>query len=190
MDTSKYIGEAMAYDKKLMLERKEPLNWLKSIRGFANISGGVLLYGVDNDGNLVGLENAERDVDEICEMVKCMMVSVPGVEELRHLPDKSPIRLSRVFCTRWNGLTKSNGVMEALVDDAFEDRLPNLSDAEKDFVNVNAKAKWRKMGNGNSFGKILDAYQFKSEKLGRAIVGCMGSGDEAGRWCEKMRHES
>ena len=24
---SKYIGEATAYDKKLMLERKEPLSW-------------------------------------------------------------------------------------------------------------------------------------------------------------------
>ena len=31
MDMSKYIGEATAYDKKLMLERKEPLSWLKSI---------------------------------------------------------------------------------------------------------------------------------------------------------------
>ena len=28
---SKCIGEATAYDKKLMLERKEPLSWLKSI---------------------------------------------------------------------------------------------------------------------------------------------------------------
>ena len=53
MDMSKYIGEATAYDKKLMLERKEPLSWLKSISAFANTFGGVLLYGVDNDGNLV-----------------------------------------------------------------------------------------------------------------------------------------
>ena len=60
MDMSKFIGEATAYDKKLMLERKEPLSWLKSISAFANASGGVLLYGVDNDGNLVGLENAVR----------------------------------------------------------------------------------------------------------------------------------
>ena len=60
MDMSKYIGEATAYDKKLMLERKEPLSWLKSISAFANTSDGVLLYGVDNDGNLVGLEDAVR----------------------------------------------------------------------------------------------------------------------------------
>lgn len=77
MDMSKYIGEATAYDKKLMLERKEPLSWLKSISAFANTSGGVLLYGVDNDGNFVGLENAERDAEDISEMVKCLMDPVP-----------------------------------------------------------------------------------------------------------------
>ena len=62
---SKYIGEATAYDKKLMLERKEPLSWLKSISAFANTSGGVLLYGVDNDGNLVGLENADDIIEDL-----------------------------------------------------------------------------------------------------------------------------
>ena len=77
MDMSKYIGEATAYDKKLMLERKEPLSWLKSISAFANTFGGVLLYGVDNDGNLVGLENAERDAEDISEMIKCLMDPVP-----------------------------------------------------------------------------------------------------------------
>ena len=49
MNMSKFIGKASAYDKKLMLERKEPLSWLKSVSAFANTSGGSLLYGVDND---------------------------------------------------------------------------------------------------------------------------------------------
>ncbi len=34
MDKSPFIGEATAYDKKLMLERKEPLSWLKSVSVF------------------------------------------------------------------------------------------------------------------------------------------------------------
>ena len=265
MDMSKYIGEATAYDKKLMLERKEPLSWLKSISAFANTSGGVLLYGVDNDGNLVGLENAERDAEDISEMVKCLMDPVPeftlslheengrkfvmvsvkagaetpyyvfikghrdayirignesvkansidlkrlvlkgekrswdslpsshkranfAFETLRAeyfaraklefvesdfdsfglveggglltnagalLADKSPIRYSRVFCTRWNGLTKSNGVMEALDDDEFSGGLLNLLDAAKGFVKVNAKTKWRKMEDGS--GRVEEA---------------------------------
>ena len=41
MDMSKYIGEAAAYDKKLTLERKEPLSWFKSVSAFANASGAV-----------------------------------------------------------------------------------------------------------------------------------------------------
>ena len=39
MDMSKYIGAATAYDKKLMLEQKEPLSWLKSVNVFATTSG-------------------------------------------------------------------------------------------------------------------------------------------------------
>ena len=84
---SKYIGEATAYDKKLMLERKEPLSWLKSVSAFANTSGGLLLYGVDNDGNLVGLENAERDAGDISEMIKSLMDPIPEFDLSLHAED-------------------------------------------------------------------------------------------------------
>ena len=279
VDMSKYIGEATVYDKKLMLERKEPLCWLKSISAFANTSGGELLYGVDNDGNLVGLENAERDAEDIGEIVKCMMDPVPeftlslhekdgrkfvmvsvktGAEtpyyvlikghrdayirignesekansiDLKRLvlkgdkrswdslqsshkranfafetltlraeyfaraklefvesdfdsfglveggglltnagvllADKSPIRHSRVFCTRWNGLTKSNGVMEALDDDEFSGGLLNLLDAEKGFVKVNAKTRWRKMEDGS--GRV-EYPEYPTVAVEKAIV--------------------
>ena len=32
------------------------------------------------------------------------------------LADESPVRWSRVFCTRWNGINKSGGMMDALDD--------------------------------------------------------------------------
>ena len=273
---SKYIGEATAYDKKLMLERKEPLSWLKSVSAFANTSGGLLLYGVDNDGNLVGLENAERDAEDISEMIKSLMDPIPEFDLSLHaedgrkfvlvsvkagtttpyyvflkghrdayirignesvkansidlkrlvlkgekrtwdslpsnhkranfafetlraeyfarakmefvesdfdsfglveggvltnagalLADKSPIRHSRVFCTRWNGLTKSNGVMEALDDDEFSGGLLNLLDAAKGFVKVNAKTKWRKMEDGS--GRV-EYPEYPSAAVEEAIV--------------------
>ena len=276
MDVSKYIGEATAYDKKLMLERKEPLSWLKSVSAFANTSGGLLLYGVDNDGNLVGLENAERDAEDISEMIKSLMDPTPEFDLSLHaedgrkfvvvsvkagtttpyyvflkghrdayirignesvkansidlkrlvlkgekrtwdslpsnhkranfafetlraeyfarakmefvesdfdsfglvegavltnagalLADKSPIRHSRVFCTRWNGLTKSNGVMEALDDDEFSGGLLNLLDAAKGFVKVNAKTKWRKMEDGS--GRV-EYPEYPSAAVEEAIV--------------------
>lgn len=259
MDLSKYIGEATAYDKKLMLEKKEPLSWLKSISAFANTVGGSLLYGIDDDGNLIGLENAERDAEDISEIIKSQMDPVPEFELSLHsdqgrkfvivsvkagtetpyyvflkghrdayirignqsvkansidlkrrvlkgekrtwdslpsnhkrmnfafetlrseyfarakhefvdgdfdsfglvegggaltnagalLADKSPVRHSRVFCTRWNGLTKSNGTLEALDDDEFSGGLLNLLDSAKRFVKVNAKMRWRKAEDGS-----------------------------------------
>ena len=41
-----------------MLERKDPTSWLKSVSAFANTQGGRLLFGVANDGVLVGLADA------------------------------------------------------------------------------------------------------------------------------------
>ena len=35
------------------------------------------------------------------------------------LADESPMRFSRLFCTRWNGLDKASGVMEALEKDGY-----------------------------------------------------------------------
>ena len=58
MNLHDYIGEATAYDKKLMLERKDPTSWLKSVSAFANTQGGRLLYGVANDGSLASLTDA------------------------------------------------------------------------------------------------------------------------------------
>ena len=40
MKLADYIGEATTYDKKLMLERKDPISWLKSVSAFANTHGG------------------------------------------------------------------------------------------------------------------------------------------------------
>ena len=58
MRLNDYIGEATVYDKKLMLERKDPTSWLKSVSAFANTQGGRLLFGVANDGSLAGLADA------------------------------------------------------------------------------------------------------------------------------------
>ena len=39
------------------------------------------------------------------------------------LADESPIRCSRLFCTRWNGLNKSGGAVDALDDAEYSGRL-------------------------------------------------------------------
>lgn len=36
--------------------------------------------------------------------------------------DESPVRYSRLFCTRWNVLTKSRGVMDAMDESEYVER--------------------------------------------------------------------
>lgn len=57
MDTNIYtlIGEATAYDKKQMLEVKRPKSWLKSVSAFANGEGGILIFGISDDDEIMGL---------------------------------------------------------------------------------------------------------------------------------------
>ena len=252
------IGEATAYDKKLMLERKDPTSWLKSVSAFANTQGGTLLFGVANDGALVGLADAQGDAEFISETIKMQMDPVPeialslheedgkrfvvveikagsetpyytfvkghrdafiriGNESVRAdaiqlkrlvlkgshlswdglpsrwrlsdfsfevlratyfekrrksfedsdfasfdlvgedgllsnagalLADRSPVRHSRVFCTRWKGLTKAHGLMEALADREFSGGLISLFRNTMEFIETNTKVMWRKTGDG------------------------------------------
>lgn len=51
---------------------------------------------------------------------------------------------SRVFCTRWNGLDKANGRMDALDDQEFEGNLLYLLSASLNFVKRNNKKMWKK----------------------------------------------
>ncbi len=87
MQLKDYIGEATAYDKKLMLERKDPTSWLKSVSAFANTQGGRLLFGVANDGVLVGLADAQGDSEFISETIKMQMDPVPEIDLSIHEED-------------------------------------------------------------------------------------------------------
>ena len=237
-----------------MLERKDPISWLKSVSAFANTQGGKLLYGVSDSGELIGLENAEKDAGDISEAIKTQMDPIPqtnlsiheedgkrfvvveifageetpyyvrhkgsltayvriGNESVKADPlelnrlvlkgsrrswdslpsvykrkdfsfevlyatyhektklsfeesdfqsfglvtddghltnagalfaDKSPVRHSRVFCTRWNGLDKAHGLMESFDDDEYSGGLLSLLNAAKDFVRRNRRMMWRK----------------------------------------------
>lgn len=61
--------------------------------------------------------------------------------------DESPIHYSRVFCTRWNGLTKSGGTMDALDDVEYSGSLISLIENGEGFIKRNAKMMWRKTAN-------------------------------------------
>ena len=254
IDIHTLIGEATAYDKKQMLEVRRPKSWLKSVSAFANGEGGVLIFGISDDGQIMGLANAEGDAEKISEEIKSKLDPVPAVKldlkeadgrklvllhvypgqetpyyyigdkqrlafvrignesvvadriqlkslvlkgagrtydslpsnnrfedmafsKLRSvhykrlqrsfedsefvswgivdengnltnagalLADESPIRQSRIFCTRWNGLDMTSGLGEAVDDVELEGCvIGQLQDAVS-FVRNNSRKKWWK----------------------------------------------
>ena len=70
MDIRNFIGETTEYDKKAALETKKPKSWCKSVSAFANTSGGVLIFGISDDGNIIGLADPEGDAEKISEIIK------------------------------------------------------------------------------------------------------------------------
>ena len=258
IDPKTLIGEATEYDKKRSVERKQVKSWLKSVSAFANSFGGTLIWGITNDDEVVGLENAESDAEFISEIIKTKIDSIPKVNLRFHiednkklilldvyagketpyyyvgegnmtayirlgnesvpadnitlkrlvlqgtnrsydslvsnykfknmaftklrsvckhntgkdfedsdyeswgiideegnltnagalLADESPVRHSRVFCTRWNGLDKASGLIDAIDDEEYSGGLVNLLQDSMSFIYRNTKKAWRKTGNG------------------------------------------
>ena len=63
------------------------------------------------------------------------------------LADESPIRQSRIFCTRWNGLDMTSGLGEAIDDVELEGCvISQLQDAVS-FIRNNSRKKWWKEDN-------------------------------------------
>ena len=256
MKLNEIIGEATDYDKKVALEVKRPKSWCKSVSAFANGVGGLLIFGVSNDNEIMGLADAEHDAEIISEQIKTRLDPIPefhlsyyrtendkklillnisaGEEtpyyysadgvmeayvrlgnesvkadatELKRLvlrgrnssydalsttykasdyafsklrerykawtgeslddkelisfglvddkgtltnagalmADNSPIRWSRVFCTRWNGLDKGGGVVDAIDDAEYSGSLISLLNEGTAFIKRNMKTMWKKI---------------------------------------------
>jgi len=63
------------------------------------------------------------------------------------LADAGPIRWSRLFCTRWNGLNKSGGSMDALDAAEYSGSIISLIENGEAFIKRNARLQWRKTAN-------------------------------------------
>lgn len=61
------------------------------------------------------------------------------------LADECPIRHSRVFCVRWNGVNKSNGKGEAYDSAEYSGSLISLLNESAAFVRRNMRTAWRKL---------------------------------------------
>ena len=80
MDLNTLIAECTAYDYKEMLEEKKPKSWLKSVSAFSNTLGGSLFFGVDNDGNVKGLDDIQHVSETISMKIRDYMDPLPNVD--------------------------------------------------------------------------------------------------------------
>ena len=71
------IAETTECDFKSELERNKPVTWLKSVSAFANGIGGTLLFGVNDDGSVAGLSDAQADAEFISEKIKERITPLP-----------------------------------------------------------------------------------------------------------------
>lgn len=278
MKITDFIGEATEYDKKEMLEERNPRSWLKSVSAFANGIGGALIFGVSDDGSLVGLLDARGISEKISEIIKTKMDPIPQVVMENHtedqkdfiilkvlpgqetpyyyvadgnhvayvrignesvpadaaalkrlvlrganmtydsvvssfmlqdfsftklrsvyrmrtgaeltasdfisfeladesgkltnagalLADESPMRHSRLFCTRWYGLDKASGVMEALDDKEYSGSLVSLLQNGIEFVKNNTKKRWKKTGTGR-----VEMPEYPEQAVHEALVNAL-----------------
>ena len=118
MEWKDLIAECTAYDYKEALEEKIPKSWLKSVSAFANTLGGSLFFGVDNDGYLT---NAGALFADDCWLSQ-----------------------SRLYCTRWDGLEKSDAINDA----EFKGNILLLLREAMNFVKSNTKKGWEKLPDG------------------------------------------
>ena len=87
------IGETTEYDKKAALEVKKPKSWCKSVSAFANTLGGALIFGMADDGQIVGLTEPDSDAEKISEILKTRMEPIPEFRLRFHKIDDGKVLL-------------------------------------------------------------------------------------------------
>lgn len=93
MNMENLIGETTEYDKKAALEVKKPKSWCKSVSAFANTLGGALIFGMADDGQIVGLTEPDSDAEKISEIIKTRMDPIPEFRLRFHKTDDGKVLL-------------------------------------------------------------------------------------------------
>lgn len=84
------------------------------------------------------------------------------------MADEPPMRHSRLFCTRWYGLDKASGVIEALDDKEYSGSLVSLLQNGIEFVKNNTKKRWKKTGTGR-----IEMPEYPEQAVHEALVNAL-----------------
>ena len=71
------IAETTEYEFKSALEINRPKSWLKTVSAFANGIGGSIYFGVDDDGNAVGLADIKKISADVSRLIKERIMPLP-----------------------------------------------------------------------------------------------------------------
>ncbi|MFV0529652.1 MAG: ATP-binding protein [Lachnospiraceae bacterium] len=82
--------------------------------------------------------------------------------------DQCPLLQSRVFCTRWNGMTMGSILDDALDDKEYMGNVLSLLENTKQFIINNSKIRWKKRPNGRR-----DMPDYNADAIHEAIVNAL-----------------
>lgn len=97
MDIRTVIGETSEYDKKLLVEKRKVKNWLKSVSAFSNGIGGILIFGISDTDEVVGLEDVKSDSEFISQKIKERIDPFPKIKMLIHTVDGKNLIFLEVY---------------------------------------------------------------------------------------------
>ncbi|WP_419060631.1 RNA-binding domain-containing protein [Enteroscipio rubneri] len=93
---SKLIAETTSIDYKIALEETKPKSWLKSVCAFANGDGGMLAFGIDDNGRLTGLDDPQHVAEKASELINARIDPTPSFHQEALEEDGCRIVLLRV----------------------------------------------------------------------------------------------
>ena len=82
--------------------------------------------------------------------------------------DQCPLLQSRVFCTRWNGLTMGSIFDDAIDDKEYEGNVFSLLENTKQFIRNNSKVRWKKSPDGR-----IDMPDYEMDAIHEAVVNAL-----------------
>ncbi|MCD8223466.1 MAG: putative DNA binding domain-containing protein [Clostridiales bacterium] len=153
MDLKKFIGESTEYDKKQAVETKKPKSWLKSVSAFANTVGGVLIFGVTDDEQVVGLEDIKNASEYVSQKVKERISPFPQiVMQLHKVEDGKDILTVRVPAgTDTPYYYVADGVTEAYIRIGNESALADSTELKRLVLR----------GNNSSYDALISPYDYE-----------------------------
>jgi len=86
------------------LEYKERITkaFLKTVSAYANYNGGVIIFGINDDGDVVGIDDIKKECMRIENMINTSIEPVPRFSiNVENIADKN-ITLQREFYFKYN----------------------------------------------------------------------------------------